>query len=384
MHYHNFDLTMWPADRAAHRYFVSGAGTDGSSGQAEVDLAPVWADLQDRARRLAAGVHQQSRYSERRTFMPTPFEEVRLDRDAMAFGRMLFEQVFVDEVEHARRSARRSAKEADAGLRLRLRLQATPELAVLPWEFLYDDDFLATSYATPTVRCVDRSQPLEPMRIDGALNVLVVAASPKDLPGLDVDREIAGVQRALAQPIADNQISVRVVEDGTWASLVEELRPGPYRQKYHVLHFIGHGGVVDERPMLAFEDSEGLAAHQHADALTTILKNHPSLALIVLNACHGATATTADAGSSLAAALLRRAVPAVAAMQFAISDRAAISFSEAFYRALADSNPIDTALSLARANIAGALSVDGPSLEWATPVLYLRATSGALFDVVRA
>ena len=54
------------------------------------------------------------------------------------FGQRLYGALFHDDL---RVSLERSLSEAaakDAGLRLRLRLSDTPELAELPWEFLYD------------------------------------------------------------------------------------------------------------------------------------------------------------------------------------------------------------------------------------------------------
>jgi hypothetical protein len=64
------------------------------------------------------------------------------------------------------------------------------------------------------------------------------------------------------------------------------------------------------------------------------------------------------------------------AMQYEISDRGAIEFARAFYEAVADGLPVDLAVRDARL----AVSLARPnSLEWGTPVLYLRPSSGQLF-----
>jgi hypothetical protein len=63
----------------------------------------------------------------------------------------------------------------------------------------------------------------------------------------------------------------------------------------------------------------------------------------------------------------------VVANQYAISDGAALTLSEAFYRRLAKRDPVDTALTEARLG----LSRHGP--EWATPVLFLSAENGKIF-----
>ena len=66
-------------------------------------------------------------------------------------------------------------------------------------------------------------------------------------------------------------------------------------------------------------------------------------------------------------------------MQFEVSDMAAITLATEFYGALADGYPIEAAMAEARKAIFNA----GNDTEWATPVLYLRATDGRLFDLQR-
>jgi tetratricopeptide (TPR) repeat protein len=98
-----------------------------------------------------------------------------------------------------------------------------------------------------------------------------------------------------------------------------------------------------------------------------------------LNSCEGARGSESDAFSSTAATLVRRGVPAVVAMQYEVTDRAAIEFSRDFYEALADSLPVDAAVTEARA----AVSMDS-ILEWGTPVLYMHSPDGRVFDVLAA
>ena len=62
-------------------------------------------------------------------------------------------------------------------------------------------------------------------------------------------------------------------------------------------------------------------------------------------------------------------------MQYEITDTAAIEFSRDFYEALADSLPVDAAVTEARA----AVSMDS-ILEWGTPVLYMHSPDGRVFD----
>jgi hypothetical protein len=64
------------------------------------------------------------------------------------------------------------------------------------------------------------------------------------------------------------------------------------------------------------------------------------------------------------------------AMQFEISDEAAITFAGEFYSALAEGVPVDAAVAEARKAIYATNDV-----EWATPVLYMRSPNGVLFKL---
>lgn len=70
-----------------------------------------------------------------------------------------------------------------------------------------------------------------------------------------------------------------------------------------------------------------------AGDLALLLAEHRSLRLVVLNSCDTARASASDRFSSTASVLLRRGIPAVVAMQYEISDEAAITFARGFYTA---------------------------------------------------
>jgi hypothetical protein len=71
----------------------------------------------------------------------------------------------------------------------------------------------------------------------------------------------------------------------------------------------------------------------------------------------------------VAAALISRGgIPAVVAMQFPISDKAAIAFSGAFYSRLAAGDPVSAAATEGRLAI---LELERECPEWVTPVVYL-------------
>jgi ribosomal protein L32 len=69
-------------------------------------------------------------------------------------------------------------------------------------------------------------------------------------------------------------------------------------------------------------------------------------------------------------------IPAVVAMQFPISDEAAILFSGTFYPLLAQGDPVDVAVAEGRRAIRLGNS---STMEWGTPVLFMRAPNGRLW-----
>jgi hypothetical protein len=101
---------------------------------------------------------------------------------------------------------------------------------------------------------------------------------------------------------------------------------------------------------------------------------------VVLNACEGARSSSSDPFSGVAQSLIRGGVPAVIAMQFEITDTAAITFCQGLYSAIADGYPIDAALGESRK----AIFASGNVVEWATPVLHMRSPDGHLFKLTKA
>ena len=111
--------------------------------------------------------------------------------------------------------------------------------------------------------------------------------------------------------------------------------------------------------------------------LGTLLSAHPALRIAILNACEGARSAPEDLLTSVGAALVARGLPAAVAMQFSITDTAAIRFADDFYRALADGGSIDAAVGDARRSIFFMPNEN----EWATPVIMSRSGDGVLFDM---
>jgi hypothetical protein len=165
---------------------------------------------------------------------------------------------------------------------------------------------------------------------------------------------------------------------GTWRDLRTALRNG----EWHVLHFIGHG-MLDSQSgegALVLADDNGAAQPLPASHLGRLLADHKSLRLAVLNACQSGAGSAHSLYTSAAATLIRRGLPAVLATQFVIQEQASLELARTFYTALAEGAPVEGAVTEARIAISLAHS---NTLDWAAPVLYLRAPDGVLFDMER-
>jgi len=294
------------------------------------------------------------------------------------FGARLFEAVFEGEVRACLRSSLDEAARQDAGLRIRLHLRETPELANWPWEYVYNpalNRFFSLSVETPLVRYLDLPERIRPLAIRPPLRVLVMISSPSDYIPLDVEGEWAKLQEALSALEERGLVALERLEEATLAALQRKLRQG----EYHILHFIGHGTFSESREdgVLVMEDELGRSRPVSGQDLGMLLHDHRSLRLAILNACEGARTSSSDPFAGTAQSLVQQGIPAVIGMQFPVTDPAAITLAHEFYGALADGYPVDASLAEARK----ALFAQGNAIEWGTPVLHMRSPDGVLFDV---
>jgi len=297
-------------------------------------------------------------------------------------GRQLFTALLgTGEVAGVYRASSALASERGQGLRLELRID-DPLLAGLPWEAMYDEamgEYVCRE--EPLVRHVSVGRVPPPLTVQPPLRVLGIASSPRGLPRLDVDKEQEQLAHSLARPIAAGLIDLRWAPAATWPVLHEMLLED--QEAWHVVHFIGHGDFDSENDtgVLALEQEEDHRVNLvEARQFVTLLRQaHPMPRLVVLNSCSGAATGQLDLFSGTAAALVRGGVTAVAAMQFEISDPAAIAFTHGFYIAIARNRGVDDAVSSGRTSIIG-LGIQ--TLEWITPVLYLRGKQTQVFEIV--
>ena len=145
--------------------------------------------------------------------------------------------------------------------------------------------------------------------------------------------------------------------EATWAALQDLLLSG----QWHAVHFIGHGDfdIGRDEGVLALTRDDGRADLVEADRLVDLLHEaRPMPRLVVLNSCSGAATGVNDLFAGTAAALVRGGVSAVAAMQYPISDAAAVAFARGFYTAIAHGRGVDDATSSGRVAILGTACPD--------------------------
>jgi hypothetical protein len=291
-------------------------------------------------------------------------------------GGRLFGAIFHSELLAYLRRSQDTARQQSARLRIRLNFADVPELGLLPWETLFDpafSHFFALSTDTPVVRYLDLPVSAQPLQVEPPLRILVAIANPADYPALDTEQEWQLLSQSVSDLVQQGLIQLTRLTPASLSELQRLLR----REAYHVFHFIGHGEFDDQsgEGFLVMDGEQDRGQVISGLQLGTLLHDHPSLRLVVLNACHGAAGSVSSPFTGVAGSLAQRGIPAVLAMRGEITDQAAISFSSEFYAALADGYPVDAALSESRKAI---FSQGNPS-EWSLPALFMRSDLSLLF-----
>jgi outer membrane protein assembly factor BamD (BamD/ComL family) len=363
--YFNFDLIL---ERVGEKYRAR--VFDSPAGQASAEFKLPFSELELENFVLRMG---RPRSGVRRVDS-TEMEAVK------GCGERLFRAVFTDDVYACFLRSRDAAREEEKGLRVRLRIDV-PEFHDYPWELLYNahlNQFLALSKDTPVVRYLELPYPVQPLTVQPPLKILVMISSPEGFPQLNVEEEWRRLSNALAPLIRRGLVKLERLKNPTLSALQQYLRRG----EYHIFHFVGHGKFSEHKQdgMLLLEEESGKGRPVNGQYLGTVLHDHHSLRLVVLNACEGARTSQEDPYAGVAQTLVLQGIPAVIAMQFEILETAAITFAQEFYGAVADGFPVDAAVSEARK----AIFARGNDVEWGTPVLYMRTPQGVIFEIPEA
>lgn len=173
-----------------------------------------------------------------------------------------------------------------------------------------------------------------PERGERSLRILFVSASPEAEERLRCDQELRRIIERLRGTRFGAQISVIHAP----AARYEDLRTALLEHRPHALHMSCHGTADGG---LVLEGSHGGAETAPPQSLRLLLELADELRLVVLAACHSV-------------ALARRLThpPLRVAMDSAIPDFAACSFSVAFYETLAFGRSVEAAFQAGIADLA--------------------------------
>jgi len=260
-----------------------------------------------------------------------------------------------------------TATSAEAAIDLRLWFdpEASSEVQ-LPWELLHNGErHLVLDGGMRISRYItyfgDR-QSFSPVK---DLNILFVISRPKDLEFLPHYVERNTMVESLIGPISTGQVHIDVLETATLDALKSQLQ----NKAYHIVHFDGHGGMIEGIGHLCFENNDETTDHISADAFAQVLEGS-GVRLAILSACQSGMVKGGGIFNSVAPRLIRSKVPAVIAMQFTIPIGATVTFAEAFYRAIGRGESVSSAVAQGRSAISSVFSA------WYYPVLYLRVADG--------
>ncbi|MDI7276727.1 MAG: CHAT domain-containing protein, partial [Anaerolineae bacterium] len=291
-------------------------------------------------------------------------------------GQALYDVLFPEgEVRDSLAEALVVTRQERRPLTVQLHLDADSRLlARYPWELIHDgQSFLVADGVVALARYVDYAQALVPATLQTPLRVLVVAPRPVDL--LDSESMGSSALTALEPLRQQGLVWLDLLSPPTYAAMQQVLT----QETYHVLHFDGPSSLssagADEREAcLVFEDDHGGSAPIGGSTLhNALFLSQVRLAILTPPLAEG-TPPGAPAGptalSGVAPALIRAGVPAVLAMQYALSGEQNERFAAQLYRSLAELVPLATAVAHARGQL-----VPAESTRFA-PALYLQDKEG--------
>jgi len=201
------------------------------------------------------------------------------------------------------------------------------------------DDRVTLFVSDEVITMYDLEQSLEPGKFVGYINdkkrkrpikILFLAANPKNTERLRLDEEIRGIDQALRQAEYHERFDIAQ----QWAVRVSDLQDHFLRYKPDIVHFSGYGSDTQE---IILEDQHGESQPAPVRALSktfSLLKDN--IRCVVLNACY----------SEPQAKAIAEYIDCVIGMSENITDKAAIKFSAAFYKALGYGRDVKTAFEL--------------------------------------
>jgi hypothetical protein len=301
--------------------------------------------------------------------------------DIRAFGGLLHRSLFPSD---AWRWVEQILDALPPGDRIRFQLAFTAEglghLAAIPWEYLRVPDregregfFLATDRRCLLTRYIPSEQKRPRPAPAERVTVLALVSQPDDptLGEVIADPVLSSLADIADKLPFDLTVQRQPTRD-TLTEAVAELDPD-------VIQFIGHGRYddADEQGRIALVDQAGRADWVGEAALAQILGDVGDMPrLVFLHSCSGAQIDYRASFAGIAPRLIRRGTQCVVAMQYAVTNRMAVAFSQGFYRGLADRLPLDEAVQAGRRSLS--VHYEGDPRLLGIPVVYLNSRDARL------
>jgi hypothetical protein len=333
--------------------------------------------------------------------LPAPDQPVsRAGRLMQNLGINLWQWLFDGPIQGSLNHSQGIAMGQGKPLRMRLEIR-DPGLIALPWEIMQDaagKQAISLSQQLLFSRTTSDVHMLPPLRSDYMLKILLVLGQDSDpakdnspseigqnprydaLHILQLEQEANALARVLKTSgstgigrTTGTPCQVDTLVQPTPADLIRSLET----QNYNVFFYSGHGVPAPDGGLLFLQPDMTLNGTELAQVLT-----RRQVKLAVFNACWGAQpdhesrssstespSSQAIPRSSLAEVLIHHGVPAVLGMRDTITDEEALSFIQAFAKALAERLPIDQAVAVARQHLLTLYRFNQQA--WTLPVLYM-------------
>ncbi len=308
----------------------------------------------------------------------------------LQLGTLLSSWLFEGAIETTLAQSTGIAAGRDQPLRVQLDIR-DPDLIAIPWEIMQPRSGKPAISLNPQLRFSRTTTDVEPLSTPHkaqGLNILLVLGTANPTPldptnsaqHLQLETEAATLSQILQEssknPVGDSSSPVSCLVDTliepTASELITHLETG----KYNIFFYAGHGVPAPDGGMLLLGADRTLSGTELANVLIA-----GGVTLALFNSCWGAQPfqpSDADGNivsgkylprSSLAEVLIHHGVPAVLAMRDEIADREALTFIQAFARAIATRVSIDRAVAIARQVLLATYKFNQPA--WTLPVLYM-------------
>ncbi len=363
------DISVFISPGSDGNYQVQVSSNEGGQGHSTLKLPFRLGDLAG----VLFGVEQSKRGLASLSNTQNPADARTIEDFSVALFEALFQGECRDVLAKTEAIAESNGDAVRIRLSMDLRVPGMALAASLPWELMRRKGQIPLALSTKTllVRSLSVPQPTYPPPFQATLRILAVLSNPVDTPMLKLEEERLRIAKEWAQL---GNVKVDFAKP-TRTDLLTQLAA----TDYHVLPYMGHGDIgPNGEGQLLLQKENGLQDPVSGEDLAVMLQDEP-LRLVFLNACNSGVASDAQPFSGVATSLITARVPAVVAMQFPVTDQAAIIFAQTFYQRLAQGLPVDAAVAEGRKQLK-----NSKQAEWATPVLYMRSKDGMLFAPAQA